>query len=238
MAQYEYFDGREVPIRITDQSYLPDTADGTCNMFFDDKGSVQYQQIKIRPTEQGINKQRILLHELTHTLQMRQGGDGSFVKYPEKKFAYNRLMEAEARLNTIKFMDEAIAKNPNINVKEHLCCDERFELDMYRVLRNQGLCEGELNKRMLDRFYENNYWLRDYHDQSTFYSSFYRETTNKDEISLEVSYYSNISNMTDTFCGRLKLSRDDIAKYMDVKNIPDFNKEDMKPYILPSNRSR
>ena len=126
------------------------------------------------------------LHELTHEVQKQQGGNSRFLATEQDRFMANKLMEAEARLNTAKATKEVICLwNETGTVEEiqfilsHLdnqsFQDTRFYMNM---CFDQKMPEEEINRAMLNSFYKDPNWNEGYNKQAL-RSANYKMSLNK-----------------------------------------------------------
>lgn len=110
-----------------------------------------------------------LAHELTHEVQLQQGGESCFLPTEQDRFVVDRMKEAEARLNaTSAAYESIIAASPEEAdiIKKWVVGSKKADMDKYTELLNSGIPEDEAKRRMLRSFYADVKWNEDYNEQA------------------------------------------------------------------------
>lgn len=219
----------KLPISIN-RYYGSDKA-GSVGSVHDESGKILFQKIRLA-TNNEKQLQWCLVHELTHILQRRTQGEIALCSSnPEKRFLIDRLSEAEARLNTTKYIHE-IMKKTNLSASQELYSSlrtqERFDLAMYKSAVLNKKNEAERNVFMLNYIYNDKQWIKDYHQQNVDVANSQPEVKGI----VERQPYANVVRL---FQGRLHLidsalSEDanrSIRSFLDIDKMSDYNPQEM-----------
>ncbi len=161
------------------------------------------------------------LHELTHEVQKQQNGNSYFLATEQDRFMTNKMMEAEARLNT------AIA---TAELMKQLKTEEEFkgfiyslgpqQLSDYQLLRQiqlSGASKEETTKQMLQAIYQDKKWSEIYNEQAARAASYkmsedtYLLKNTKDAATVQTMYMK-----------RLGLQAEDAKYFFDPQFISNY----------------
>lgn len=161
------------------------------------------------------------LHELTHEVQKQQNGNSYFLATEQDRFMTNKMMEAEARLNT------AIA---TAELMKQLKTEEEFkgfiyslgpqQLSDYQLLRQiqlSGASKEETTKQMLQAIYQDKKWSEIYNEQAARAASYkmsedtYLVKNTKDAATVQTMYMK-----------RLGLQAEDAKYFFDPQFISNY----------------
>lgn len=161
------------------------------------------------------------LHELTHEVQKQQNGNSYFLATEQDRFMTNKMMEAEARLNT------AIA---TAELMKQLKTEEEFkgfiyslgpqQLSDYQLLRQiqlSGASKEETTKQMLQAIYQDKKWSEIYNEQAARAASYkmsedtYLLKNTKDAATVQTMYMK-----------RLGLQAEDAKDFFDPQFISNY----------------
>lgn len=161
------------------------------------------------------------LHELTHEIQKQQNGNSYFLATEQDRFMTNKMMEAEARLNT------AIA---TAELMKQLKTEEEFkgfiyslgpqQLSDYQLLRQiqlSGASKEETTKQMLQAIYQDKKWSEIYNEQAARAASYkmsedtYLLKNTKDAATVQTMYMK-----------RLGLQAEDAKYFFDPQFISNY----------------
>lgn len=161
------------------------------------------------------------LHELTHEVQKQQNGNSYFLATEQDRFMTNKMMEAEARLNT------AIA---TVELMKQLKTEEEFkgfiyslgpqQLSDYQLLRQiqlSGASKEETTKQMLQAIYQDKKWSEIYNEQAARAASYkmsedtYLLKNTKDAATVQTMYMK-----------RLGLQAEDAKYFFDPQFISNY----------------
>lgn len=161
------------------------------------------------------------LHELTHEVQKQQNGNSCFLATEQDRFMTNKMMEAEARLNT------AIA---TAELMKQLKTEEEFkgfiyslgpqQLSDYQLLRQiqlSGASKEETTKQMLQAIYQDKKWSEIYNEQAARAASYkmsedtYLLKNTKDAATVQTMYMK-----------RLGLQAEDAKYFFDPQFISNY----------------
>ncbi len=161
------------------------------------------------------------LHELTHEVQKQQNGNSYFLATEQDRFMTNKMMEAEARLNT------AIA---TAELMKQLKTEEEFkgfiyslgpqQLSDYQLLRQiqlSGASKEETTKQMLQAIYQDKKWSEIHNEQAARAASYkmsedtYLLKNTKDAATVQTMYMK-----------RLGLQAEDAKYFFDPQFISNY----------------
>ncbi len=209
-----------------DYNYNNNKVWGYYKSYPDEDGSIIKQEVCLSTKlHENETFDYMLIHELTHALQRRITGDGISLQDHKLKFNYDRLCEAEARLNSVEFLHEKF-KNFREN-GDHEKIDsfskkiKQEDVQTYNdyllytgfIYNHSNYKKSEINQYMMEHFYNDDKWKVDYIEQNIAVADQKREIT---KISDPRRFLHNIHTpheVIDTFSSRLKLSSDTIRKY-------------------------
>ncbi len=164
------------------------------------------------------------LHELTHEIQKQQGGDSRLCAVQEDSFVMNKMMEAEARLNTTKAACEIFCSLENQAEKEAfyfgVMSQTRNDMMLYQKAVVDGKSEEEINRLMLKEFYKDKIWNEDYNGQALS-----AVTYSQSEKMYRQHKGKNSKNMQDDYMRRMGLNKDDAEFFFHPENIAEFPRD-------------
>ena len=166
------------------------------------------------------------MHELTHEIQKQQGGNSRFLATEQDRFMTNKMMEAEARLNTAKAGLELYNQLPMEKREEFFTkLDRQTRTDMlsYMELSLQRLPEEAINREMLKKFYQDPQWNEGYNQQAL-YARNYRMT--RDQYYLEQSQDTEKVQMA--YMERMGLGKEEAAYFFNPDNIACYPRDRVK----------
>ena len=166
-------------------------------------------------------KAATMIHELTHEVQLQQGGKTFELKTSQDRVMANKMEEAEARLNTAYALKEIY---PNLSFMEKLqlkATDEVWLLVLkIREAEEQNLSSDTTKKELLQTIYKDKDW-----------SEFYDEQTSKfANYKTSISHYAflgdvSLDDVKQSFRQRLNLSQEEIDWFLNPDNIASSPKD-------------
>ena len=169
-----------------------------------------------------------ILHELTHEVQKQQGGNSRFLPTEEDRFMTNKMMEAEARLNTAKAASQILPLLENEEaLREFLHSSSEqtlYDCQMYRQLKSSGASEEEINKQMLQNFYQDKEWNEGYNEQAIGAAKSYQTSQN----AYIAGHTQDSKQVQIQYMRRLGLDNEDAKYFFDPNYISDYPHDRIK----------
>ena len=184
-------------------------------------------QIAINDMDRGLEANATtFLHELTHEIQNQQKENSYTLATEQDRFMVNKMMEAEARLNTAKAGVELYYNlPPDKQATFFYGLDIQYQEDMIKcaTMKNLGLTEKQINQEMLRGFYNDPNWNSSYNKQAL-NSSNYKMSANM--------YYANQTNDTEkvqmSYMTRMGLGKEEAAYFFNPDNIACYPRDQVK----------
>lgn len=161
------------------------------------------------------------LHELTHEVQKQQNGNSYFLATEQDRFMTNKMMEAEARLNTAIATAELMKQlKTEEELKDFIYSLGPQQLSDYQLLRQiqlSGASKEETTKQMLQAIYQDKKWSEIYNEQAARAASYkmsedtYLLKNTKDAATVQTMYMK-----------RLGLQAEDAKYFFDPQFISNY----------------
>lgn len=161
------------------------------------------------------------LHELTHEVQKQQNGNSYFLATEQDRFMTNKMMEAEARLNTAIATAELMKQlKTEEELKGFIYSLGPQQLSDYQLLRQiqlSGASKEETTKQMLQAIYQDKKWSEIYNEQAARAASYkmsedtYLLKNTKDAATVQTMYMK-----------RLGLQAEDAKYFFDPQFISNY----------------
>lgn len=142
------------------------------------------------------------LHELTHEVQKQQNGNSYFLATEQDRFMTNKMMEAEARLNTAIATAELMKQlKTEEELKDFIYSLGPQQLSDYQLLRQiqlSGASKEETTKQMLQAIYQDKKWSEIYNEQAARAASYkmsedtYLLKNTKDAATVQTMYMKRL----------------------------------------------
>lgn len=161
------------------------------------------------------------LHELTHEVQKQQNGNSYFLATEQDRFMTNKMMEAEARLNTAIATAELMKQ---LKTEEEFKCfiyslgpQQLSDYQLLRQIQLSGASKEETTKQMLQAIYQDKKWSEIYNEQAARAASYkmsedtYLLKNTKDAATVQTMYMK-----------RLGLQAEDAKYFFDPQFISNY----------------
>ena len=161
------------------------------------------------------------LHELTHEVQKQQNGNSYFLATEQDRFMTNKMMEAEARLNTAiataELMKQLKTEEELKDFIYSLGPQQVSDYNLLRQIRLSGASKEETTKQMLQAIYQDKKWSEIYNEQAARAASYkmsedtYLAKNTKDAATVQTMYMK-----------RLGLQAEDAKYFFDPQFISNY----------------
>lgn len=161
------------------------------------------------------------LHELTHEVQKQQNGNSYFLATEQDRFMTNKMMEAEARLNTAiataELMKQLKTEEELKDFIYSLGPQQVSDYNLLRKIRLSGASKEETTKQMLQAIYQDKKWSEIYNEQAARAASYkmsedtYLVKNTKDAATVQTMYMK-----------RLGLQAEDAKYFFDPQFISNY----------------
>ncbi len=161
------------------------------------------------------------LHELTHEVQKQQNGNSYFLATEQDRFMTNKMMEAEARLNTAiataELMKQLKTEEELKDFIYSLGPQQVSDYNLLRQIRLSGASKEETTKQMLQAIYQDKKWSEIYNEQAARAASYkmsedtYLLKNTKDAATVQTMYMK-----------RLGLQAEDAKYFFDPQFISNY----------------
>ncbi len=167
------------------------------------------------------------LHELTHEIQRQQGGNSRLLATEQDRFMANKLMEAEARLNTAKACLElnaqVLSEEERMSFYDSLSLQDLKDANVYSSMLRNNVPEEIINSAMLNSFYKDPNWNEDYNKQALM-SANYEMSLNK----YRAEQSADTKEFQKTYMKRMKLRPEDAEYFFNPENMTSYPKDQIK----------
>lgn len=167
------------------------------------------------------------LHELTHEVQKQQNGNSYFLATEQDRFMTNKMMEAEARLNTAiataELMKQLKTEEELKDFIYSLGPQQVSDYNLLRQIRLSGASKEETTKQMLQAIYQDKKWSEIYNEQAARAASYkmsedtYLAKNTKDAATVQTMYMK-----------RLGLQAEDAKYFFDPQFISNYPYDKIK----------
>ena len=172
-----------------------------------------------------------LIHELTHEIQLQQGGVVQELKSSQDRVMANKMEEAEARLNAAYALKEIY---PNLGFMEKCMLkptDDYLFMLKLKEAEEQNLSSDATKKELLQAIYKDKRWSEIYDEQVEPLIN-YKISAEHYALSGDVS----LDNVRQSFMKRLNLSQEDMDWFFNPDNIAsspkDLKRKSMTTYSI------
>ena len=162
-----------------------------------------------------------LMHELTHEVQKQQGGNSRFLPTEQDRFMTNKMMESEARLNTCLATRQILFQMKNeeeINsFIKSMTPQDVEDYMLYKKLLETGASQEDINRQMLQSFYQDTQWNQSYNEQGLNAAGY--------RMSCDVYLAKNTASpeiVQKQYMKRMGLSEEDAKFFFNPSNISDY----------------
>lgn len=159
----------------------------------------------------------VLIHELTHEVQLQQCGNAKKLKTAQDRVMSNKMHEAEARLNEVCALKEVYS---NLSFKEKMTAKDYFLVHEMREAEKQKLSPEETKKQVLQAIYKDKEWSEYYDDQVSPLVNY--------KISAEMyGAFGDVSldKVEQSFMQRLNLNKEEADWFLNPDNIASYPKD-------------